>query len=49
MYDRLDAALIPERAARMIRRGARLYGLTLHRRSLEQPFLDSVGVEDSGQ
>ena len=49
MYDLLDEALIPAIAERTIRRGARLYGLTSHRRSLEQLFLDIVGAEDSGQ
>jgi ABC-2 type transport system ATP-binding protein len=49
MYDLLDEALIPEIAERTIRSGARLYGLTSHRRSLEQLFLDILGAEDSRQ
>ncbi len=49
MYDLLDEALIPEIAERTIESGARLYGLTSQRRSLEQLFLDIVGAEDSGQ
>jgi ABC-2 type transport system ATP-binding protein len=49
MYDILDEALLPEIAERTIRSGARLYGLTAQRRSLEQIFLDVVGAEDSGQ
>ena len=49
MYDLLDEALIPDIAERTIATGARLYGLTSHRRSLEQLFLDIVGAEDSGQ
>ena len=49
MYDLLDEALIPEIAERTIESCARLYGLTAHRRSLEQLFLDIVGAEDSGQ
>lgn len=49
MYDILDEALIPEIAERTVRSGARLYGLTSRRRSLEQLFLDIVGAEDSGQ
>jgi ABC-2 type transport system ATP-binding protein len=48
-YDILDEALLPEIAERTIRSGARLYGLTSQRRSLEQIFLDVVGAEDSGQ
>ena len=49
MYNLLDETLIPEIAERTIASGARLYGLTSHRRSLEQLFLDVVGAEDSGQ
>lgn len=49
IYDMLDEALLPEIAERTIRSGARLYGLTAQRRSLEQIFLDIVGAEDSGQ
>ncbi len=49
MYDILDEALIPDIAERTIATGARLYGLTSQRRSLEQLFLDIVGAEDSGQ
>jgi ABC-2 type transport system ATP-binding protein len=49
MYDLLDEALLPEIAERTIGSGARLYGLTSQRRSLEQIFLDVVGAEDSGQ
>ncbi|NJO83320.1 MAG: ABC transporter ATP-binding protein [Blastochloris sp.] len=49
MYDILDEALLPEIAERTIRSGARLYGLTSLRRSLEQIFLDIVGAEDSGK
>lgn len=49
MYDLLDEALLPEIAERTIGSGARLYGLTSRRRSLEQLFLEIVGAEDSGQ
>jgi ABC-2 type transport system ATP-binding protein len=49
MYDILDEALLPEIAERTLGSGARLYGLTSRRRSLEQIFLDVVGAEDSGQ
>lgn len=49
MYDLLDEALLPDIAARTVGSGARLYGLTAQRRSLEQLFLDIVGSEDSGQ
>jgi ABC-2 type transport system ATP-binding protein len=49
IYNLLDEALIPTIAERTIASGARLYGLTSHRRSLEQLFLDIVGAEDSGQ
>ena len=49
MYDLADETLIPEIAELVITSGARLYGLTSHRRSLEQLFLDIVGAEDSGQ
>lgn len=49
VYDILDEALLPEIAERTIGSGARLYGLTSLRRSLEQIFLEVVGAEDSGQ
>lgn len=49
IYDLLDEALLPEIAERTIGSGARMYGLTSQRRSLEQIFLDVVGAEDSGQ
>jgi ABC-2 type transport system ATP-binding protein len=49
MYDLLDEDLIPEIAERTIGSGARMYGLTARRRSLEQMFLEIVGAEDSGQ
>lgn len=49
IYNLLDEELIPAIAERTLASGARLYGLTAHRRSLEQLFLDIVGAEDSGQ
>lgn len=49
LYNLQDEDLIPAIAERTIASGARLFGLTSHRRSLEQLFLDIVGAEDSGQ
>ena len=42
-------ALIQPIGERTIAGGARVYGLTSHRRTLEQLFLDIVGVENSGR
>lgn len=44
-----NESLVPVIAERVIDSGARLYGLTPRRVSLEQTFLDVVGREDSGQ
>ena len=49
IYNLPDETLIPQIAERTIASGARLYGLTPERRSLEQLFLEVVGEEDSGQ
>ena len=44
-----DEEVIPQLAEQVIASGARIYGLTPRRVSLEQLFLDVVGNEDSGQ
>lgn len=44
-----DEGLLPLIAERVIASGARLYGLTTRRVSLEQLFLEVVGAQDSGQ
>jgi len=44
-----DEELLPLIAERTLASGARLYALTPHRISLEQLFLDVIGIEDSGQ
>lgn len=44
-----DEEAIPQLAERVVASGARLYGLTPRRMSLEQLFLDVIGNEDSGQ
>ena len=44
-----DEELLPVIAERTLASGARLYGLTPRRISLEQLFLEVVGTEDSGQ
>jgi ABC-2 type transport system ATP-binding protein len=44
-----DEELLPVIAERTLASGARLYALTPRRLSLEQLFLDVVGMEDSGQ
>lgn len=41
--------LIPHIAERVVESGARLYALTPHKTSLEELFLEIVGMEDSGQ
>jgi ABC-2 type transport system ATP-binding protein len=44
-----DEELLPVVAERTLASGARLYALTPRRASLEQIFLEIVGMEDSGQ
>jgi ABC-2 type transport system ATP-binding protein len=44
-----DEELLPTVAERVLASGARLYGLTPQRITLEQLFLEVVGTEDSGQ
>ncbi len=44
-----DEALLPRIAACVLEHGAQLYALTPRRVSLEQRFLDIVGIEDSKQ
>ncbi|MBF6612594.1 MAG: ABC transporter ATP-binding protein [Chloroflexi bacterium] len=41
--------MIPRVAERVVESGARLYALTPHKASLEELFLEIVGMEDSGQ
>ena len=44
-----DEELLPVVAERVLGSGARLYGLTPQRSTLEQLFLEVVGTQDSGQ